>query len=116
DNLDLSLRLRVKSACIATHDSIFVIAEIRNNRTVPVTILRPFGDPYFAEGVQIKIWGEQGQIKYSGPQADYDLNAEAFVTVRANEIVSETFELPVRDFAGTEKAGTYTLRYDYAYY
>lgn len=116
DNGELSLRLRVKSAGLASQDSIFVIAEIRNNSPVPVTILRPFGDSFFARGVQIKIWGEQGQIKYSGGKAaDYDLNAKAFVTLGANEVVTDTLELPVHDFAGTEKAGTYTVRYDYAY-
>lgn len=115
DNGDLSLRLRVKSARLATQDSMIVIAEIRNNRQGPVTVLRPFGDPYFAKAVQIKIWGAQIQDKYSGPKLDYDLNAKAFVTLGANEIVIDTLELPVHDFAGTDKAGTYTLRFDYAY-
>jgi hypothetical protein len=115
DNGDLSLRLRVKSARIATPDSIVVVAEIRNNRTAPVTILRPFGDSYLAQAVQIKIWGEQGQIKYTGPKLDYDLNAKAFVTIAPKEVVTSTLELPVTNFAGTDKAGAYTLRYDYSY-
>lgn len=113
DNGDLSLR--VKSARLATQGSVFLVAEIRNNRPGPVTILRPFGDPYFAEAVQIKIWDEQGQIKYSGPKWDYDLNAKAFVTLGANEVVADTLELPVSHFAGSDKAGTYALRYDYEY-
>ena len=73
DDGDLSLRLRVKSALLATQDSIFVIAAIRNNTARPVTILRPFGDHYLAEAGQIKIWGEQGRIEYIGPVPDYDL-------------------------------------------
>jgi len=115
DNGDLSLRLRTKSARLATQDSIFVVAEIRNNRTAPVTILRPFGDSYLAQALQIKIWGEQGQIKYTGPKLDYDLNAKAFVAIGPKEVVTSTLELPVTNFAGTDKAGTYTLRYDYSY-
>ncbi len=115
DNGDLSLRLRVKSARLATQDSIFVVAEIRNNRTAPVTILRPFGDSYLAQALQIKIWGERGQIKYTGPKFDYDLNAKAFVTIGPKEVVASTLELPVSSFAGTDKAGAYTLRYDYSY-
>ncbi len=115
DNGDLSLRLRFKSALLATQDSIFVIAEIRNNTARPVTILRPFGDPYPAEAGQIKIWGEQGRIEYIGPVPDYDLNKTSFITLEAKEIAADTLELPVRNFAETGKAGSYAVRYDYSY-
>ncbi len=115
DNGDLSLRLRVKSASVASKDSMVVMASIRNNRLVPVTILRPFGDACFARSVQIKIWGERGRIKYSGAKEDYDLTAKAFVTLAANETVTDTLELTVGHYAGTAKGGRYALRYDYAY-
>ncbi|MCY2967133.1 MAG: hypothetical protein NT069_26430, partial [Planctomycetota bacterium] len=115
DNGDLSLRLRVKSGRLATQDSIVVIAAIRNNRQGPVTILRPFGDQYEARASGLKIWSEQGRVKYTGPTWDYDLNKTAFITLVAEEIVTDTLELPVRDFLETGKAGRYTLRYDYAY-
>ncbi|MDB5384360.1 MAG: hypothetical protein JWM11_6 [Planctomycetaceae bacterium] len=115
DNGDLSLRLRVKSTRIAAKDSIFVIAEIRNNRSGPVTILRPCGDYYSAVAGQIKIWNQDQQIKYTGPKYDYELTAEAFVTLEANKIVTDTLELPVRNFAGSDKAGAYLVRYDYTY-
>ena len=115
DNRDLSLRLRVKSTGIAVKDSIFVIAEIRNDRKAPLTILRPFGDPFLALGGQIKIWGQGAQIEYTGPIADYDLDAKAFVTLEVDEAVTATLELPVQYFAGTDKAGAYVVRYDYAY-
>ncbi len=115
DNGDLSLRLRVKSARLATQDSIFVIAEIRNNTARPVTILRPFGDHYEAVAGGIKIWNEQAKVKYTGAKWDYDLNKAAFITLEAKEIATDTLELSVHNFAGTDKAETYTLRYDYAY-
>lgn len=52
------------------------------------------------------------------PQAGrrWNWDASEFVTLGANEIVTDTLELPVRHFAGTDEAGTYTLRYDYAYF
>ena len=117
DNGDLSLRLRVKSARLAAQDSIFVIAEIRNNRTEPVTILRPFigNIQLVAHASQLKIWGEHGQIEYNGPIADYELNKSAFITLAAKEIATETLELTISDFAETGKAGTYAVRYDYSY-
>ena len=116
DNGDLSLRLRVKSALLATQDSIFVIAEIRNNTSRPVTILRPLGDlQLLAYASQIKIWGEQGQIKYIGPIADYVLDETSFITLEAKEIATDTLELSVTDFAETSKAGNYAVRYDYSY-
>lgn len=115
DNGDLALRLSVQSPRIAATDNISVIAQIRNDRPSPVTILRPFGAAYEAKAVQIKIWSAQGRIEYSGPEHDYDLNAEAFVTIGPNEIVTDTIELSKVDFAGTDQPGTYTLRYDYTY-
>ena len=116
DNGDLSLRLRVKSALLTTQDSIFVIAAVRNNRQHPVTILRPCGAlQLLAHASQIKIWGEQGQIKYIGPIADYELNKTSFITLEAKQIATETLELSVADFAEMGKAGTYAVRYDYSY-
>ena len=116
DNGDLSLRLRVKSARLATQCSIVLIAEIRNNRQDPVTILRPFGPlQLLAHASQIRIWGQQGQIKYIGPIADYELNKTSFITLEAKEIAAGMLELSVSDFAETGKAGTYAVRYDYSY-
>ena len=115
-NGDLSLRLRVKSARLATQESIVVIAEMRNNRQGPVTILRPFGwHQLIAHASQLKIWGEQGQIKYKGPIADYELDKASFITLAAKEITTDTLELTVSDFAATGKAGNYAVRYDYSY-
>ena len=117
DNGDLSLRLRVKSALLATQDSIFVIAEIRNNRQHPVTILRPLGDlQLVAFASQVKVWGEHGQIEYIGPIADlYGLNKTSFITLEAKEITTDTLELSVADFAELGKSGSYAVRYDYSY-
>ena len=115
DNGDLSLRLRVKSALLTTQDSIFVIAEIRNNRAAPLTILRPFELQLVAFASQVKVWGEHGQIKYIGPIADYELGKGSFITLAAKEVVTDTLELTVREFAETGRAGTYAVRYDYSY-
>ena len=115
DNGDLSLRLCVKSAVLTTTDSIFVIAEIRNNRAEPVTILRPFGDAYHARASQIKIWSEQRHVNYTGGTFDYDLGKGAFITLKAKEIVTERLELAVHNFAETSRVGNYTVRYDYDY-
>ncbi len=115
DNGDLSLRQRVKSALLTTQDSIFVIAEIRNNRNGPVTILRPCGDHYEAVAGGIKIWTEKAKVKYTGPKWDYDLNKTAFTVLEAKAIVTETLELQVSDFVEIGKVGSYAVRYDYSY-
>lgn len=115
DNGDLSLRLRVKSARLAAQDSIVVIAEIRNNRQGPVTILRPFGDHYEAVAGGIKIWNEQAKVKYTGATWDYDLDKTSFITLAAKEIVTDTLALTINGFAETGKAGSYAVRYDYSY-
>ncbi|MFN0128598.1 MAG: hypothetical protein ACKV19_18150 [Verrucomicrobiales bacterium] len=115
DRGDLSLRLSVKSECLATQDSIVLIASIRNNSAEAVTILRPFGDAYRARAGQIKIWSEQGQVKYTGGKYDYDLGKESVITLEAKEVVTDTLELAVHEFADTGKAGNYAVRYDYEY-
>ena len=115
DNGDLSIRLSIKSPRIAAQENVSVIAQIRNNRTSPVTILRPFGDRYDGESVYLKIWGKDGRIKYTGPEFDYVLDAKAFVTLGPGETATDTLELSNENFAGLDQAGTYTLRYDYRY-
>ena len=114
DNGDLSIRLSVKSPRIAAKENISLVAQIRNNGTSPVTVLRPFGE-LEAEGFYLKIWGKDGRIKYTGPQLDYDLDAKAFVTLGAGEIVTDTLEVSADNFAGIDQAGLYTLRFDYRY-
>lgn len=115
DSGDLSMRAYVKERAVGAADSITLITEIRNNRLQPMTILRPFGDPYLAAGLQVKIWNDKEQIKYSGPTADYDLGREAFITLASGESVTGTIDLPPRNYAGSDRAGDYSVRYDYAY-
>lgn len=112
---DLSLRLRVKSERISAKESIFVIAEIRNDSKAPLTILRPFGDGFADLVGKIDIWDQESRIEYSGPIYDYDLNADAFVTLAAGEIVTNTLELSIQDFAGSDRPGAYAVRYKYEY-
>ncbi len=115
ENDDLAIRLSVKTPRIAATDNISLIAQIRNNTAGPLTILRPFGDPYDAASVFIKIWGKDGRIAYVGPEFDYVLDGTSFVTIGPGEIVTDTLELSNDHFAGIDQAGTYTLRYDYRY-
>lgn len=77
DNGDLSLRLSVKSELLTSEDAIVLIASIRNNRSEPVTILRPFGDHYEAVAGGIKIWNEQGLVKYTGATGTRRLRTRA---------------------------------------
>ena len=115
DNGDLAIRLLAKPSKVSTKESFSVTAQVRNDRKSPVTILRPFGDAYYSEAVQIKLWSGKRRIAYSGPKYDYDLTADAFVTLAPGEIATGTIQLSVDHFAGTDKPGNYTLRYDYAY-
>ncbi len=77
------------------------------------TLLLRLGDHYEAVAGGIKIWNEQGQVKYTGATWDYELNKTAFTTLEAKEIATDTLELPVSSFAETGKAGSYAVRYDY---
>jgi hypothetical protein len=115
NNGALSIRAHVKESAIGADDGIVLVAQIRNNSGRSITLLRPFGDPYLARGIQIKIWNEERQIRYSGAKADYDLDGAAFMTVAPGASVTGTIDLLPQDFAGIGRAGVYAVRYDYSY-
>jgi hypothetical protein len=111
----LALRLAVASQAVADGDAIKVTAQIRNTGQTPITVLRPFGDWYFAAAVGLKIWTDKRRIRYSGDTPGYEIGASAFAVVAPGAVIEDHIELTTHHFAGIEAKGTYHLRYDYSY-
>jgi hypothetical protein len=115
DGGTLELRFSVVSKHMPAGESLHVTAELRNTGPAPTWVLRPFGDWYAAQAVGMKIWDGRQKIRYTGPNAAYVIGSDAFILLKPGEVVHDTMELAVENFAGIERPGTYTLRYDYSY-
>jgi hypothetical protein len=115
DDGKLALRFSVISSTVRVNESIRVAAVIRNNGARRITVFRPFGDHYVARAKGMKIWDRQRQIGYTGPNLSYVVGSSGFAILDPGEIVEDQLDLTIDNFAGTEAAGSYTLRYDYSY-
>lgn len=111
----LALRLSAVSERAAASEDVEVVAQIRNASQQKLTILRPFGDWYAAKAIGMKIWDGERQIPYTGPAVTYVIGASAFAVIGPGEVVEDKLELTIDNFAGFERPGRYTLRYDYSY-
>jgi hypothetical protein len=116
DNNLLALRCYAEKPHIARGESIRLIVEVRNEDTKPITVLRPSGDWFAAQTSGLKLWNADRRLKYAGPIPTYVVGAGGFVTLAPGERHKDTLELHVDNFPGNERAGRYTLRFDYSYY
>ncbi|MEI6219148.1 MAG: hypothetical protein WCP86_09625, partial [bacterium] len=96
-------------------EPIVIRCAVRNNTKEPLFLLRPFGDAGYALQFGLHISGSKGQIRYTGSWTikDYGLGTGSFQELPAGKAMDGTLELRKSDFPGLEKAGTYTMRYDY---
>jgi len=109
----LSLRLSAIHARVEKTRPIALAAELRNNTDKPLNVLRPFGDRYVALAVGIELTGPNGPLRYTGPTLTYVLGSGAFATLAPGQVIRDKLELHVSTFAGSDAAGTYTVRYTY---
>lgn len=101
----------VDKTTFAAKETIVVRCALRNHTDKPLTILRPFGDPFYAHSAGIAILGPDGPITYKGPMKDYILGAASFVELPSHSVVEETLDLPKDCFPGLGKPGLYAIHY-----
>ena len=106
------------SACFAVDKTTFDAKEplrvrcaVRNNSDRPLTLLRPYGDIYYAHSSGITILGPDGAVPYRGAVKDYLLGTSSFLELQAHTVVEETIELPTDRFPGLGKSGLYRISY-----
>ncbi len=107
----ISVCFAVDKTTFGTKEAITVRCAVKNTTGKPLTVLRPFGDDFFALAAGINILGPDGVIPYRGAMKDYVLGTASFIVLPAHSVVDETFELPATLFPGLGQAGLYTLGY-----
>jgi len=107
----LSACMTVGKTNFSAGDKIAIHCGVRNNTDKPITIFRPFGDPYdLYSGVT--IWGPHGPVAYAGRQPDdYIFGASSFVELQGRSAVEGNLQLSADVFPGLNSSGLYTIRY-----
>ncbi len=109
----VSVCFAVDKTTFSVKETIAVRCAVRNNSEKPLTILRPFGDPFYAHSSGLAILGPEGAISYRGPMKDYMLGTGSFLELPPHTVVEETLELPTPVFPNLGKAGLYTIGYQF---
>jgi hypothetical protein len=109
----VSVCFAVDKTTFRTNDTITVRCAVRNNGDKPLTILRPFGDPFYAHCAGIAILGPDGAIPYRGAMKEYVLGTSSFLELAAHSVIEEAIDLPTGVFPGLGKAGLYTIGYQF---
>jgi len=109
----VSVCFAVDKTTFSTKETITVRCAVGNLSDKPLTILRPFGDRFYAHSSGFAILGPDGAIPYRGPMKEYVLGTSSFLELPAHTVVDETVELPMDVFPGLGKAGLYTIGYQF---
>jgi hypothetical protein len=121
----LSLRLLVSAKAVRAGDPIVVLAELRNNTSKPMNVLRPFGDRSVRKA--FKIAGPAGAIVPGfivpyGPKAgaivpDFDImdgaNSGAYTSLLPGETIRDRFDADPRYYPRSDLPGEYVIQYVY---
>ncbi|MDF3056605.1 MAG: hypothetical protein K0R17_820 [Rariglobus sp.] len=94
-------------------ESIPLRCALRNNTGKPLTILRPFGDRWYAQTSGISIVGPGGVVPYRGPIAGYVLGTGAFIELAPHTVTEGVIELKPDVFPSLGEKGLYTIIYTF---
>jgi hypothetical protein len=111
DDGKLSVCLSAGRTTFGTNELLKIRCAVRNTTDDTITILRPFGDTFYAHSAGLHILGPDGLISYRGAMKEYVLGTTAFMELPAHSIVEETLELPTDIFPGLGKPGIYVVGY-----
>lgn len=103
----------VEKTTFATNEAIHVLCAVKNLTDKPLTLLRPFGDIFYAQEAGISIVGPDGAIRYAGPMKSYVLGTIAFVELAPHAVIEEKLELRKDIFPNLGKLGMYVIGYSY---
>jgi hypothetical protein len=109
----ISVCFAVDKTTFGPKETIIVRCAVKNTSDRPLTVLRPFGDDFYAHAAGITILGPEGAIPYRGAMKDYVLGTASFLVLPPHSVVDETLELPAGIFPGLGQAGLYTIGYQF---
>jgi hypothetical protein len=113
DDKQISVHLTADRTTFTAAEGITVRCVVRNHSDKPVTILRPFGDDYFAHSTGLNILGPDGPVEYEGAHKDYTLGTSSFVELPATSVIEASMTIPKLYFPNIDKPGLYVIEYRY---
>ena len=102
DDGKVSVCLTAGRTTFGTNELLKLRCAVRNTTDDTITILRPFGDAFYAHSAGLHILGPDGLISYRGAMKEYVLGKAAFMELPAHSIAEETLELPTDIFPEIE--------------
>jgi hypothetical protein len=109
----LSVCFTASKTTFSRKETFIIRCAIRNNGDTPLTILRPFGDEFYALSSGLNILGPAGPVTYKGAWKDYVLGTDSFHELAPHTVADETFEIPNNLFSGIQDPGLYKIAYIY---
>jgi hypothetical protein len=94
-------------------EEVVVRCFVRNNTDAALTLIKPFGDDFFAICSGLVIVGPDGAVEYRGPMKDYVLGTRDFIQLPGKSAVDQTLTLPRHQFPNLAERGLYTIAYLY---
>lgn len=113
DDGAVSVCMQAKAATVGTKKGIALRCALRNNTDKPLTILRPFGDRWYALTSGIGITGPRGEVSYRGPVAGYVLGTDAFTELAPRTVTEGMLELKPDVFPTLGPKGSHTISYTF---
>ena len=107
----ISVCMHAETPTAGATNTIALRCALRNNTDKPLTLLRPFGDKWYAITLGISITGPRGAVLYQGPVAGYVLGEDAFTTLAPHTVTEGTIELKPDVFPALSSKGSYTISY-----
>ena len=111
---------RVISVCLTSDKTIYSTNEysifrcaISNNTDKSITVLRPFGDAFYAESAGFNIMGPAGKISYSGPFKSYGLSTTQFIELPPHAVAEDQGGPSFDHFPELRTPGNYEISYTY---
>jgi hypothetical protein len=109
----VSICLALDRTTFGAKEPVTLRCAIRNLSDQPITILRPFGDRYYAQAKGLTLLGPEGAVLYQGDTQEYALGTGAFVELPPKMVVEETLTIPREVFPGFGAPGLYTVAYGF---
>ena len=113
EDKQLSVCFTASRTTFSRKETFVIRCAIINNGNAPLTILRPFGDEFYALSSGLNILGPAGPITYRGAWKDYVLGTASFHELAPHTVIDETLEIPNNLFPGIQKPGLYKIAYIY---
>ncbi len=110
----VAISLAIERTAFPVKGAVKLRCALRNLSGKPITILRPWGDAYYAESGALTILGPAGLVTYQGPTLEYALGTSSFVELPPKTVIEQTYTINRDSFPDFGPVGLYSVTYEYA--